>query len=399
MENQFLSYLFHYSKHYAMNGLLWSISILCLTTLGIMFILKKFNQPYLIAYILVGIILGPHISGVFTDPEQTETIGEIGILLLMFFLGMEINVPDNRSLLIKPVVAQLIKIVLSVGCAFLIGYFASLSINGILLIAILFIFNSTAVVSEFLNKHQEMKTTFGIMVLNILIFQDLLLAPVLTLLKAWNKQDFHVSTIIFPVVLCGVIFFILKRLRTVREIRLPNFFSSIEKDHDLQVFFGLFICLISGLAAEAAGMSSALGSFMAGVVVGRVETFNWLERSLAPFKIFFVTLFFVSIGLRLDVPYLFSNFSIIFLGTFFVLISNSIMSALIFRLLKFDWKESLYGGALLSQTGEFGILALSIAYKAGIIEYSLYKSGLGITCLSLLFSTIWIALLNGLMKK
>lgn len=382
-----------------MNGLLWSITILCLTTLGIMFILKKFNQPYLIAYIMVGIILGPHILGVFTDPEQTETIGEIGILLLMFFLGMEINVPDNKSLLIKPVIAQLIKIFLSIGCAFLVGYFAGFHMNSILLIAILFMFNSTAVVSEFLNKHCALKTTFGIMVLNILIFQDLLLAPVLTLLKAWNKHDFHISNIIFPVVLCSFIFLFLKRIRTVREIRLPKLFSSIEKDHDLQVFFGLFICLISGLIAESAGMSSALGSFIAGVVVGRVETFNWLEHSLAPFKIFFVTLFFVSIGLRLDIPYLLCNFSLILVGTFFVLISNSIMSALIFRLLKFDWKECWYGGALLSQTGEFGILALSVAYKSGIIEYSLYKTGLGITCLSLLLSTIWIALLNDIMKK
>jgi len=364
-----------------------------------MFMLKKFNQPYLIAYILVGIILGPHISGVFTDPEQTETIGEIGILLLMFFLGMEINVPDNRSLLVKPVVAQLIKIVLSIGCAFLVGYFAGLSMNSILLIAILFIFNSTAVVSEFLNKHHTLKTTFGIMLLNILIFQDLLLAPVLTLLKAWNKQDFHISRIIFPVVLCGLIFLILKRIRNVQEIRLPKFFASIEKDHDLQVFFGLFVCLISGLIAEAAGMSSALGSFVAGVLVGRVKIFNWLENALVPFKVFFVTLFFVSIGLRLDIPYLISHLNIILLGTFFVLISNSIMSALIFRLLRFDWKESWYGGALLSQTGEFGILALSVAYKSDIIEYSLYKSGLGITCLSLLLSTIWIAVLNDVINK
>ncbi|MUH01776.1 cation:proton antiporter, partial [Scytonema sp. UIC 10036] len=139
-----------------------------------------------------------------------------------------------------------------------VGHFAGFHMNSILLIAILFIFNSTAVVSEFLNKHKTLKTTFGIMVLNILIFQDLLLAPVLTLLKAWNKDDFHISSIIFPVVLCGAIFLILKRIRTVREIRLPKFFVSIEKDHDLQVFFGLFVCLISGLVAEAAGMSSAL---------------------------------------------------------------------------------------------------------------------------------------------
>lgn len=382
-----------------MNGLIWSICLLSLTTLGMIFLLKKFNQPYLIAYIIAGILLGPYVSGLFTKPDEIEVVGEIGILLLMFFLGMEINVPDSRSLLIKPVVAQSLKILLSAVCAFMVGSILELPFNSIIMIAVLFMFNSTAVVSEFLKQHNTLKTTFGIMILNMLIFQDLLLAPVLTMLKAWNTEDFSFLSIMFPILLCLVIFFVLKRIRNVQEINLPAFFKNIENDHDLQVFSGLFICLGFGMIAEAAGLSGALGSFIAGVIVGRVKIFHWLEHSLIPFKVFFVSLFFISIGLRLDVPYLYSNFGIILLGTFFVLICNSIMSAIIFRSLKYNWKDSWYGGALLSQTGEFGILALSIAYKTGIIEYSLYKDGLGITCLSLLFSTIWITILNNVLEK
>ncbi|MFP7655440.1 cation:proton antiporter domain-containing protein [Chryseobacterium proteolyticum] len=79
------------------------------------------------------------------------------------------------------------------------------------------------------------------------------------------------------------------------------------------------------------------------------------------------------------------------IGTLVVLISNSIMSSVFFRILNFSWKDSFYGGALLSQTGEFGILALSIAYKSDMVGYDLYKAGLGITCLSLLLSTFWIS--------
>jgi CPA2 family monovalent cation:H+ antiporter-2 len=364
------------------------------------FLLKKFNQPYLIAYIIAGILLGPYVSGLFTESDEIEVVGEIGILLLMFFLGMEINVPDSRSLLIKPVVAQSLKILLSAVCAFMVGSILELPFNSIIMIAVLFMFNSTAVVSEFLKQHNTLKTTFGIMILNMLIFQDLLLAPVLTMLKAWNTEDFSFLSIMFPILLCLVIFFVLKRIRNVQEINLPAFFKNIENDHDLQVFSGLFICLGFGMIAEASGLSGALGSFIAGVIVGRVKIFHWLEHSLIPFKVFFVSLFFIiSIGLRLDVPYLYSNFGIILLGTFFVLICNSIMSAIIFRSLKYNWKDSWYGGALLSQTGEFGILALSIAYKTGIIEYSLYKDGLGITCLSLLLSTIWITILNNVLEK
>ncbi|TXF79482.1 cation:proton antiporter [Chryseobacterium sp.] len=382
-----------------MNELLWSICILCLTTLGIMFLLKKFNQPYLIAYIIAGIVLGPYGSAVFVQPHDIEVVGEIGILILMFFLGMEINVPDNRSLLIKPVIAQGMKIILSIGCAILVGQLTGLSANSIILVAILFVFNSTAVVSEFLKKHHTLKTAFGIMILNMLIFQDLLLAPALALLKALNTPDLSFMNMVFPVIGCIAIFMVLRKIRNTQEIRLPAFFRNIENDHDLQVFTGLFICLGFGLLAESIGLTSAFGSFIAGVIVGRVRLFHWLEHSLLPFKVFFVTLFFVSIGLRLDIAYLYSHWEIILVGTFFVLVSNSLMSAIIFRLLKYSWKDSWYGGALLSQTGEFGILALSIAYKTGIIEFSLYKSGLGITCLSLLLSTVWVAVLKMLIEK
>lgn len=382
-----------------MDTLLLSVCILCLTTMGMIFLLKKISQPYLIAYIIAGILLGPYVLKVFTNINEIEVIGEIGILLLMFFLGMEINIPNHHSLIIKPMIAQGCKILLSLGFAFLLGRFINLDFKSMVLIAVLFTFNSTAVVSEFLRKDNMLSQGFGIMILNILIIQDLLLAPVLTLLKAWKGEGFNMLNMILPVLFCIAIFFIFKKIRNSQEIRMPKFFKSIENDHDLQVFTGLFICLGFGLLAEFIGLSSALGSFIAGVMVGRIKTFNWLEHSLIPFKVFFITIFFVSVGLRLDLSYFYDNYNIVLLGTFVVLVSNSIMSAFIFRLLKYDWKNSWYGGALLAQTGEFGILALSIAYKTDIIPYDLYKAGLCITCLSLLLSTVWITVFKSITKK
>lgn len=211
-----------------MNELLWSICILCLTTLGLMFLLKRLNQPYMIAYIIAGVVLGPHVSGVFTNPEEIETIGEVGILLLMFFLGMEINVPDNRTLLIKPIIAQSMKIILSFICAALIGNIIGLSLNSMVLIAVLFIFNSTAIVSEVLSKHNTLKTPFGTTILNILIFQDLLFAPVLTVLKAWNKEGFKLIHIVFPVMVCFAVF-LFKRIRIYRKSRSPNYSGLLKK--------------------------------------------------------------------------------------------------------------------------------------------------------------------------
>lgn len=363
---------------------------MCMTTLGLMILLKKLNQPYLIAYLIAGILLGPYVLKLFTKPEEIEVVGEIGILLLMFFIGMEINIPNKKSLIIKPLLAQGIKILLSFVFAWFIGYLLKLDYKSIVLIGMLFTFNSTAVVLEFLKKHGTIHTAFGIVILNILLLQDLLLAPALTVLKFWNGDEFSYWNFILPLAACAGIFFIFRKIRHLREIKTS--YAFIENDHDLQVFSGLFICLGFGLLAEVIGMSAALGSFIAGVIVGKMKAFHWLEHALLPFKVFFVSLFFVSIGLRMDIPYLLSNYKLIVLGTLVVLISNSVMSSVFFRVLNFKWRDSLYGGALLSQTGEFGILALSIAYKTHIVEYELYKAGLGITCLSLLFSTVWISI-------
>jgi CPA2 family monovalent cation:H+ antiporter-2 len=382
-----------------MNALLWSICLLCLTLLILSFTLKRFDQPYLIAYIIAGILLGPQITGVFSNVEEIEVIGELGILLLMFFLGLEVNIPNKRHLIIKPFIAQGMKVLLGMGFALLIGYFLELDLKSITLIAILFFFNSTAVVTEYLKKFNLLNTGFGITIFNILLLQDLLLAPILTMLNVWGGEEFSLLRSILPISFCIAIFFLFKKIRNVHEIKLSIFFNRIIYDHDLQVFIGLLICMGFGLLADLAGLSSALGSFIAGVLIGKLKVFNWLEHSLASFKVFFVALFFVSIGLRLDLKYFLDHKDIVLIGTLFVLLSNSLMSAIIFRLLKYDWKNSWYGGALLSQTGEFGILALTIAYKTNIIPYDLYKSGLGITCLTLLFSTIWITVLKKVVNR
>src|ERR1700743_3008403 len=102
-----------------MPNVLFPLSVLCLVILLMMLILRRWRQPYLVAYILAGLMLGPQVTGVFKEPVAIETLGQIGVLLLMFFLGIEIEIPDTRSLLTQPLVAQLIKSALSIAAAML----------------------------------------------------------------------------------------------------------------------------------------------------------------------------------------------------------------------------------------------------------------------------------------
>ncbi|MFC6196279.1 cation:proton antiporter [Dyadobacter subterraneus] len=376
-----------------MNQVLLPVSVLCLLVLLLTVLLKKFRQPYMIAYIIAGLLIGPHVANLLPQAETIEPVAEIGILLLMFFLGMEIEIPDRGSLLFKPLVAQGTKIILTLVLTFAVSWLAGWPFLTAAIIFILLIFNSTAVVSEYLRKNGELNSEFGKMILNVLLLQDLMLAPVLTLLQFMGGGVFSWPRITISAGASVLIFFMLRAIRNRDFIQL-RLQSVLQDDHEIQVFAGSVLCLGFGLLAELSGLSGALGSFIAGIFIGRLDAFNWLEKSLHPFKVFFVALFFVSIGLRLDLFYIKAHLLTIGLGTMLLLLVNSLLSAVVFRGLKYSWGESLYGGALLSQIGEFGIVACSLAYKMQVIGHDLFKTGVAITALSLLFSTVWITMLR-----
>jgi CPA2 family monovalent cation:H+ antiporter-2 len=380
-----------------MDSLLFPISMMCLLILLLIALLKKLKQPYIVAYIIAGVLLGPYAGHLFNNADDAASVGEFGLLLLMFFLGMEIEIPNNKSLLFKPVIAQTVKMVLSGLFAFCLGRFFHLGNYSILLIAILFIFNSTAVVSEYLSKNGELDTVFGQSLLNILLLQDILLAPVLTFLQVLGKSELSVLKLLFACGFCVLIFTLLRATRNERSLKFINL-KGMQSDHELQVFTGCLLCLGFALLAERSGLSASIGSFAAGMFIGRISNLRWLENVLKPFRVFFVALFFVSIGLRLDLNFIGENFQLILSGVLLVLLGNSLLSAVTFKALKYKWRQSLYGGALLSQTGEFGIVACTLAYQMELIDNNLFKAGISITALTLLFSTTWITILKKAFK-
>lgn len=372
-----------------MHGLLFPLIALCFTILLLVPLLKKFHQPHLVAYMIAGILIGPHVLGVFSEPGPVESVGELGVMLLMFFLGMEIDVPDKRSALLIPIAAQVVRTLLGAAVAALAGHLLGWSLPAIVLLTVLLTFNSTAVVSEFLKRQGDLQTNYGKMVLNILLLQDILLAPVLAAFQLLGGQTVDVVRLLGAAGGSVLIFLLLRAIRNRNLLQLP-LVSELEQDHDWQVFAAACICLGFGGLASLMGLTSAIGSFAAGIFIGRTKAFHWLGTVLQPFKVFFTALFFVSIGIMLDLHYLLQHGWLLIVVTLLIMLINSLLSASVFRIIKMPWPQSLYAGALLSQTGEFGLLACSLAGSMHIISPEVLKAGLAITGLSLLLSTVWM---------
>jgi CPA2 family monovalent cation:H+ antiporter-2 len=371
--------------------------MLCLVILLLIVLLKRLRQPYFIAYLLAGIALGPGVFGVFSQDSVISGLGDIGLLLLMFFLGMEIEIPDRKALLFQPLIAQFVKTLFSFVVAFVAGWWLNWAVANIFILTLLLVFNSTAVVSEILRKNGELHTVTGRIVLNMLLLQDILAAPAYTLISFLTGRPINRAGVLLAIVICSLLFLLLRAIRN-RNLFQWTGWRRLTDDHDLQVFAGVALCLGFGTLANLAGLSAAIGSFGAGIFLGKTRAFSWLETALRPFKIFFVALFFVSIGLSLNLPYIWVHrwqIAGIALG---VMLVNSVLSSLVFRLLGHRWTTSFQMGALLSQTGELGLLACTLAWQAGIIGRDFYDLCSSVTGLILLVSTIWIGILRDAVK-
>jgi CPA2 family monovalent cation:H+ antiporter-2 len=264
--------------------------ILSLVIIVVGFLLRLFKQPSLVTYIIVGVLVGPFGFGLVTDETLITSLGSFGLILLLFFIGMEIHLPDLITNWRVSVFGTLIQIVVSVAVVWLLGQYFSWKINQVVMLGFVISLSSTAVIVKLLKERKELYTKTGKNVIGVLLAQDVLIVPMIIVLGylGGDKQDIILllKQIIGGILIVGVIIFILVK----KEIKLP-FMEYISKDHEMQVFVAFALCFGFSILTALFGLSSALGAFIAGIVLSSTKSTQWVHDSLNAFKIVFVALF------------------------------------------------------------------------------------------------------------
>ena len=152
----------------------------------------------------------------------------------------------------------------------------------------------------------------------------------------------------------------------------------------------MLVCLGLSLLTGLAHLSTALGAFAAGILVTAAKETQWVHHALEPFRIIFVALFFVSVGLLVDLKFISDHLMQVLVLVIIVLIGNTLLNGMILRLLGYRWKESLYAGAILAQIGEFSFVLAAVGLANGIINDVAYQYTIATIALSLLISPFWI---------
>lgn len=370
--------------------LLIMVLVLCLVML-LGLLLHRWKQPLVIAYMLAGVLLGKSGFGVVKDEILMAELGELGIILLLFFIGMEISLPDFLKRWKIALGGTLMQIFGSVGLMFGLGYLLGWDYQRSVVLGFVISLSSSAVIIKMLQDREETSSPTGQSVISILLMQDILLVPMMIAVQYLGgtaPTAFEIGLQITGglLLMAGMIWLVRQK-----TITLP-LTETLEKDHELQVFFACIICFGCAVLTAAFGLSAALGAFVAGMVVHATPSTTWFEESLHPFRVVFVALFFISVGMMMDLNFVYQHAWTVLSVLVLVYVSNHLVNTLVLQSFLKDWRKSLYGGALLAQIGELGFIVMSIAYQEQIVTDFVYQLTVVTTVLTLLISPFWIAL-------
>ena len=371
--------------------------LLVLMILPLGLLLKRFKQPYIIAYILAGVAFGSHGLGLLTDQESIALTGELGLILLLFFIGMEISLPDFVKQWRSALFGTGLQLAGSVGLTLLIGHFLGWGLNRIVLLGFVISLSSSAVVVRLLEERKQMTSGVGQNVLSVLLTQDMLAVPMLITIGLLSGEVIDYTQLSLQVVggllIIGLLIFLLVR----KTVRLP-FSDTLRHDHELQVFAGLLLCFGLAYLTSLFELSAALGAFVAGILVHSARGTDWLHHSLHPFRIVLVAIFFLSVGLLIDLHFLLENWVAVVLLTGLVYLTNHGINAITLRFLGNSWKSSLYGGSLLAQIGELSFVLCTAGYRGGMLSEFGYQMTILIIAVTIFFSPLYIALTERLTR-
>ena len=368
--------------------------ILAILLIGL--VMRALRQPQIVGYLIAGLLIGPYGLGLLEDPDLIGRIGGIGLIVLLFFVGMEASPHSLLSRWRLAIFGVILQVGITVAAVWLIAFYLDWSWSKILILGFVISLSSTAVVLKLLKDWNELNTQTGQNVLVVLLAQDMALVPMIIAVNMLGGGDVSSGELIAQLVGAMLLIGIAAWVFTRDHIKLP-FARKLTSDHELQVFAALLLCLSLALVSGELGLSTALGAFVAGLVVSSARETDWVHESLEPFRVVFVAAFFVSVGMLIDVEFVRNNLLHVAVLVVLIVFLNTVLNAGILRLLGSSWRRAGYAGALLSQIGEFSFILAALAHTERLLPDEDYRLVVAVIAISLILSPAWIGLCKTLL--
>lgn len=343
-----------------------TVVILLLAAVFIVAVFKHVKISPVLGFLGAGIAIGPHALGI-VKAEDVQGIAEYGVVFLLFTIGLELTIDRLLTMRLHVFGFGTVQVLLT---ALLIGgiiMISGRSINEAIIIGGALSLSSTAIVLQVLQETGRKHTQVGRLSLAVLLLQDFAVVPLLVLVPLLAKNSAHIGIAISNALLNAVLAMILI-LGIGRVLMRPIFryIGSLKSD-DLFVATTLLIVLGAAALTDHFGLSLALGAFLAGLLVGETEFLHQVEDTIMPFKGILLGLFFMSVGMNIDLYLLVDKLPEVFVYAFLLIILKAGIIAGICLLFSFPIGSAIHAGLILSQAGEFGFVLFGLALNQQLI--------------------------------
>ena len=389
-----------------MNSLELTLLYLLAAVLGVV-ACRSLKLPPMLGYLAVGVVIGPHALALAKSSEDIRYLGEFGVVFLMFVIGLEFNLPKLRAMRrhvfglgLFQVGATILLVTLGslilsawAPAGWTMEWRAALALSGALAMS------STAIVVKMMAERLELDSEHGKRVVGVLLFQDLAVVPLLVLIPALGSSP---EKLFVELVLAGVKAVALITVLLVGGQRVMRWWLTLVARRKSEELFVLNLLLITlGLAwlTELAGLSLALGAFIAGMLISETEYKQQVETDIRPFHDVLLGLFFIAIGMMLDWRLVLARWPLVMLLLFVPVLFKLVVVTALSRALGATNGVSLRTGLYLAQAGEFGFVLLTLSGRNGLVPPELFNPILASMVLSMLATPLIIMYSNRIVMK
>jgi CPA2 family monovalent cation:H+ antiporter-2 len=373
-----------------MTNSLQLVLILLAVAVGVVVLCRILRLPAMLGYLIVGILIGPHALAWIPDAPETRHLAEFGVVFLMFSIGLEFSLARLRAMQrivfglgTAQVVLTMLLVMVS-SLFFGLDWREGLALGGVLAMS------STAIVSKLLVERAELSSSHGNKIMGVLLFQDLAVVPLIIIIPALASGAGDLTATIAYAMLKAVL--LLSVLLIFGQRLLRPWFNLVAQQKSSELFMLNVLLFTLGLAylTELSGLSLALGAFVAGMLISETEYRYQVEEDIKPFRDVLLGLFFVTIGMMLNLGSVIAGFGWVLLILLILIPFKAAVVALLVRWLAKDWGVGIRTGLGLAQAGEFGFVLLTLAGDVHLLPPDVMQNILAAMLISMLIAPFLI---------
>ncbi|MEW6165377.1 MAG: monovalent cation:proton antiporter-2 (CPA2) family protein [Pseudomonadota bacterium] len=386
-----------------MHDNLFILFLLLSAAVGALAVARRYRAPAMLAYLAVGMALGPHGLRALEESHEVEAIAEFGVVFLMFSIGLEFSLQKLKAMRELVFGFGFAQMALTAGATALVTWFGyEQGWRAGLAVGLAVGMSSTAIVAKMLSERFELHSRSGRQTMGVLLFQDIAVVPCLILLPALAEPAANLPRSLGIALLEAVVVLTLMIWSGQKWMRRLYDAIAHHRSEELFVLATLWIVIGLAYATGLAGLSLALGAFVGGMLISETIYRHQVEADIRPFRDMLLGLFFVTVGMMLDLGFVFENLHRLLLAVLLLVAGKSLVVFIIALLARSPLDVALRTAAQLAQAGEFGLVLIGLAHELKLVGTDVFQVTLSAMLISMFVAPFLIehaARLSGEMAK